>query len=96
MRKVPKVPELPPFWGECLGCFGTFISPILPVLSCFRLGGGAFSGWHFRVFAAGNGTYPRKLLEGVRPSIPASTGLPGYLTGNAEITEISGIFAIFG
>ena len=51
------------------------------------------------MFAAESGTYTRKLLEGVWPSIPTSTGNPGGFLGNAtsaESAESAGIFAIFG
>ena len=69
-------------------------------LPCFRLGG-PFSGRYFLAFAAQAGTYSRRLIEGVCPSLPTSTGRPGGFLGNAESAksaegaESAGIFAIF-
>ena len=78
MRKVPKVPEFAPFWGESLWAFGTFLMPNLQAfLPCFRPEGGLRREAFLCVFAASNGTYLRQLLECVCPSIPTSTGRPG-------------------
>ena len=56
----------------------------------------AFSGRHFLVFAAQNGNYSRRLLEGVCPSLPTSAGHTGGFLGNAGSAESAGIFAILG
>ena len=49
---------------------------VTSVFTMFPLRGGGFPGRHFRTFPAGIGTYLRRLLEGVCPSIPTSTVNP--------------------
>ena len=92
-----KVPEFAPFPGQSLGGFGSFLRSILPVFIMFPLRGRGLLRKEFLcVFAAENGTYFRRSLEGVCPSMPTSTGRPEGFLRNAESAESAGIFAILG